>query len=126
MAKLKLITIPDKIIPVRDETGETTKRNAFVQFLELVLAAAPQKTDTETYLAHEIAEKLEIVKTAGKNATCASTLLLEAAEVVFIEEGIKKLRADGRVSGPGWFYLVDPIRSAVDAPKQHDESTKKK
>lgn len=109
----KLITLPQKTLKLFDEGRDTGKTvNTFIHFLGLVLESAPHKNETDTYLAHSIREKIDDLKPTAK------TLKLEESEIVFIERGVDSLRGKGAVSGSGWYYLIDPLRSAKPASKE--------
>ena len=103
---MKTITLPDKSLDLVDEHGDKTgqKRNILIHFLMTVIESVPQKSDTESFLAHAIREKCD--KYVDGEFT------LEDAEIVFIEGGIKSLRDGGKIIGSGWYYLISGLREA--------------
>jgi hypothetical protein len=107
--KVKLVTIPTKTLP-----GDGTP-NAFLTFLSAVLQQTKQKSNTETYIAHGLAEKIEELQGRSK---MPATMTLSREEHAFIMEGLGELRKDGRVTGAGWFYLVDPMTGAEDVDEK--------
>ena len=103
----KRIKIPqDELSIVNAEGAEVGKRNIFFHFLNLVVDSTPQRTDTETFIAHSIGEKLP------KNGNAPKTLDLEDAEIEFVNGGIKKLREQDKVVGKGWYFLLTALREA--------------
>lgn len=104
----KSIKIPQKNVDVKDTSGQPTgeKQNFFKSYLGVVLESTAQKTDTETFLAHAIREKLDAL-TDGK-----AEMEMEDSEIAFIQGGIDEIRKNGRMAGSGWYFLVDALRSA--------------
>lgn len=118
----KEVTLPNKQLKMLDSpTGETI--NVFIHMCGVVIENTPQKSDTEAYLAHEIREKIDIAKEAGKKS-----IVLESAEISFLESGLEKLRSQDRVNGSNWYYFVEAIRAAKHTgPEllQHGKEAKK-
>lgn len=103
----KVITIPKKTIIAID--GE--KRvpvNPLLHYLGVVIENVPTKSDTETGVAHSIRVKIDAL------AEDATAITLASAEIDFVRDGIARLREHNAVSGSGWYYLIDGLRSATE------------
>ncbi len=106
MITKNLIKIPEKGLDVIDEVGRNSgKKNVFLHYLGIVLESTPQKSDTETFLAHAIRERIDMLN--GK-----MEIELEQSEISFIQGGIDELRKANRLVGSNWYYLIDALRSA--------------
>ena len=110
----KTITVPPKMIPMIDDKGNKIgERNAFLHFLALVVTLAPHRNNTDALLAHEIGELIE-VHADGK---APKTIEMESSQIDFIKHGLDTIRAKGDVRGSGWYYLIDPLNTAVPSKK---------
>ena len=117
----KRVTIPKEELDIVNERGEVVgKRNIFLHFLNLVVEATPQKSDTETYLAHAIGQKIMVDGSAPK------FLDFEEHELAFINGGIEKLRSSDKVVGKGWYYLLSALREAEPVPARQADKPKVK
>lgn len=104
----QVITIPSKTVEVELKDDKTETRRAFIHLAGVVVENTAQKTDTETTLAHQIREKLDAVKDAD------TTMLLDEAEIEFMQSGIKKLRETDKVVGSLWYYITSSLRDSLD------------
>lgn len=110
MATMKLVKIPEREIDFRAEDRTLMKRNAFLQLFGMVLEATPQHTDTETFLAHQIREKVDTLN--GR-----MEIEMEESEISFMQGGIEAIRKQNAMTGSNWYYLIDPLRSAERVKK---------
>jgi len=110
----KIVTFPTQTLDVVNEVGKPTGKsvNTYLHFLGIVIETAPQKNDTDTFIAHGIRQKIDALKPNAKS------MVLTDPEILFVQQGVESLRGQGRVAGSGWYYLIDPIRSAKPAGKE--------
>ena len=110
----KTITIPQKTIPIIDEHGtKVGERNAFLHFLALVVTLAPHRNNTDAFLAHEVGEVVE----SYADGKWPKTIDMEQSQIDFMMHGLETIRAKGEVRGSGWYYLIEPLNSAVPTKK---------
>lgn len=102
----KRVALPDHQLDVKFDT-ETKKVNTFIHLAGVVLEQAQQKTDTETYLAHKIREKLDALKPTDMS------LDLDEAEIDFLQNSLKRLREKDQITGSAWYYLITGLRDAT-------------
>jgi len=121
----KVVIIPEHTIEVQIESptvenprGKMQTKNTFLHLLARVNELKKHKNDTDTILSHAIEEKLKALPDGAK------TMDLEESEVDFISEGVKQLRSESGIAGPAWYYLVAPLRDAVDK-KVYDRKKEK-
>jgi len=111
----KIVALPQKTLDITDpQTGAPTGKtiNAFIHFLGIVIETNPHKADTDAFLAHRIREKLDDLKNGSK------LIILAGDDITFINRGIENLRAAGRMTGSGWYYLLSPLQDAKPAGKE--------
>jgi len=113
----KIITIPKDTIDVMTQAprdgrpGKTEPIRSFLHLIAQVNEIKKQKTDTETFLSHDLAEKIKAVKDTDE------TIELNEADIDFVLEGIKQIRSDQGISGPVWYNLIAPLRDAQPKKK---------
>jgi len=125
MAKssISIIPVPDKRIDLIGPDGQVVdNRNALAHFMSIVLESTPQRTKTETFLAHSARTKLDDLAAATakvdakKNGEAvnypAVNLELSDAELQFVKGGFEKMQQEGKIVGSGWYYLVDALENA--------------
>jgi len=118
----KVIIVPMHTFETMD-TKET--RNTFCHLLEVILNNAPQKSNTETFLAHAIKGKLDELKQSVRLAAVSNggtiPFALEDSEYEFVKGGLAYLRGLDRIQGDMWYYIVKPLAEAKDEQEQKKE-----
>jgi hypothetical protein len=141
--EMKIIVVPDHTFKIRHapghpSAGEPTGElgNTFAQLMGILLENSPQRTDTETFLAHSIREKLDDLKLAlepslkpiiagsnGETMPAMTQLELSEAEIEFLKSGMTEMRKRNAMTGSDWYWFVKPLGEAKAKAKDEEKET---
>lgn len=122
----KVIAVPTGTLEVQDTEGRPLeRRNIFVHLMGVLVENTPQKSETDTYLAHSIREKLDALSRTLKDHSEENghenqniMFALEEAEIQFLKQGLELLRRGERMTGSAWYYVLSPLSEAKVKEKE--------